>query len=750
MPALNGGEVKSFHHNGAKDAKDRRKGGVPAILVLLGLIPAFCTLGLGGDVSRNEIRQAFVTRIQSPISMDGILDEPDWAKARSIGDLVQREPQPTKPATERTEVKLLHDRQNLYVGVTAYDSEPQRIVATQMKRDSDLRADDRIEILLDTFHDRRNAFYFATNPLGTLVDGLVIENGDLNTDFDAIWDVHVHRFKGGWSAEFVIPFESLSFHKGQTVWGFNISRTIKRKIEEDRWTSARLETSFLQVSEAGEITGLSEIAQGIGLDIRPFGAGSYLHTFDPEKDTLTGKPGLDIFYNLTPSLKWTGTINTDFGETEVDARQINLTRFPLFFPEKRSFFLEDAGVFAFSNTGRDIIPFFSRRIGLLSDQQVPIQAGAKLTGRAGKYDIGVLGVRTREATGLVPAKTFLVGRLRRNFFRQSYIGGIFTSGDPALSASARTFGADLRLATAQFMGRQRNFQVEAFWLMTANEGVSGKDRAFGFSASYPNDFISASLDWRQIEENFRPALGFVSRGRVRRLRIAAELDPRPRGLLDIRQMFHEFSFTRFTRLDQGRTESWRVFTAPINWRFDSGDRIELNYIPQFERLFEPFEISPGVILPPGDYRFTRYRAEFGTASKRRWQVRGTWYFGEYWSGRADEIATTFRYKFPPHFTISLQTDQSFARLPQGRFTTRIFTLRADQSFTPFITLSNLLQFDNESRNLGWQSRLRWILQPGNELFLVFNQGDQQDPRGGIRFRPTSSALTVKFQHTFRF
>lgn len=707
------------------------------------------------EFEAQKTRQAVVTRINTPIVLDGVLDEPDWMRAPSIGDLVQREPRSGATATERTIVKLLSDRDNLYIGITAYDSAPQQIVATQMKRDGDsttdnpLLADDRIEILLDTFHDRRNAFYFATNPLGALVDGLIIENSELNTDFDAIWDVRTHRFSGGWTAEFAIPFKSLGFRKGETAWGFNISRTIKRKLEEDRWASPRLETEFVQVSEAGTISGLGNAEQGLGLDVRPFLASSIRHDFKAENTGLTVKPGLDVFYNITPSLKLTGTLNTDFGETEVDARQINLTRFPLFFPEKRSFFLEDAGVFTFSNTGNDILPFFSRRIGILPGEQVPILAGAKLTGKSGEYDIGVLGVRTEE-TGLVPGKTFFVARVRRNFFAQSYIGAIVTHGDPALDTSATTLGADLHLATANLLGRPQNFQVDSFWLKSLNEGVDGKDSAFGFSASYPNDLVSASVDWREIQENFRPALGFVSRGNVRRLRIAAEFDPRPADFLNIRQMFHEFSFTRYVRIDKKRVESWRIFAAPINWTFNSGDRIEFNYIPQFERLFEPFEISPGVVLPPGDYPFTQFRAEFGTASKRRWQIASSVYFGEYWSGNATEVELTIRYKLPPHLDLSIETDQTFARLPQGDFTTRLFTLRADYSFTPYLTLSNLAQFDNDSRDLGWQSRLRWIIQPGNELFVVFNQDFQQDPQGGFRFSPASTKLATKFQYTFRF
>ena len=302
---------------------------------------------------------------------------------------------------------LLRDQDNLYVGVVAHDAEPDRVVGTQMVRDGSLNADDRIEILLDTFRDQRSAFYFATNAAGALVDGLAFANGQLNTEWDAIWYVRTTRTSSGWTAEFAIPFKSLSFPAEQTVWGFNIARTISRKLEDDRWSGARLDTQFLQVSEAGEITNLGGLTQGIGLDLRPFLAGKWLHLEGSGDDDFSGKPGLDIFYSITPSLRLTATINTDFGETEVDARQINLTRFSLLFPEKRAFFLEGAGVFSFASTGpetpggipgtgADVYPFFSRRIGLIGGQEVPLDAGVKLTGTVGRTEVGVLSVRTRE------------------------------------------------------------------------------------------------------------------------------------------------------------------------------------------------------------------------------------------------------------------------------------------------------------------------------------------------------------------
>jgi uncharacterized protein DUF5916/cellulose/xylan binding protein with CBM9 domain len=699
-----------------------------------------------------ETRRAEIKRINSQVTVDGNLDEAGWTEASTIGELVQREPKPGEKPTEQTEVRIIYDNANLYVGVMCYDSEPARVVATQMARDADLTSDDRIEILIDSFHDRRNAFYFSTNPLGALVDGLLIENGTLNRDWNAIWNVRAQRTGGGWSAEFAIPFKSLGF-KSESAWGFNFSRTIKRKIEEDRWASPRLDIGFSQVSEAGEIAGISGINQGRGLDVRPFFSSKALNNGGAAND-FSAKAGVDIFYNITSNLKWTTTFNTDFAETEVDNRQINLTRFPLFFPEKRAFFLENAGVFSFSNTGPEIIPFFSRRIGLLEGNEVPLRAGTKLTGKAGPYSLGILAVRTGEADledgTTADGKNLFVARVKRDLFKQSYIGGIFTDGNPAGPTSSRTYGADLHLFTSRFLGKGQNFGIDAFGLKSSNEGVTSKDTSYGFSARYPNDLWNLGVDWRHVGNNFDPALGFAPRVNVNKLAISAEFDPRPKNFLNVRQMFHECFYTRFTRLDKGQVESWRLFTAPINYTLNSGEHIEFNYAPQFERLFEPFEIAKGVTLPPGDYRFTRWRAEVFTASKRPWRVDATWWFGSYWSGHADEISTSFQYKLAPRFQVRAALNQTFARLTEGNFVARVISLRADYSVSPLLTFFNLVQFDNESKNLGWQSRVRWILRPGNEVFVVFNQGWLQDERGGFHFRATDTRLAGKVQYTFRF
>ncbi len=697
-------------------------------------------------------KRVSVNLLNEKITLDGAMNEAVWSRATSLGEILQREPKPGISATERTEVKMFADKNHLYIGVICHDSEPDKVVGTQMARDAELEVDDSIAILLDTFHDRRNAFYFATNPAGALIDGLIIENQrNINLNWNGIWNVRTKRTQQGWSAEFEIPFKTLSFNPGQDDWGFNFSRVIIRKIEEDRWASPRLDVEFTQVSEAGEITGFAGMEQGRGLDVRPFALGRWIRD-DRGNSHFEGDAGGDIFYNITPGLRLTSTINTDFAETEADNRQINLTRFPLFFPEKRAFFLENAGVFDFARTvvrGEEMIPFFSRRVGLLEGREVPILAGSKLTGKAGRFDIGALAVRTRE-TQFTSAKNYFVGRIKRNFLKQSFFGGIYTEGDPVNRESGRTIGADIRLATANFMGGKRNFAVDAFAVKTARAGLTGDDTSFGVIASYPNDRWWGYAEYRHVGKDFSPALGFIQRKAIDKFNVRAEFNPRPKDFLNVRQMFNEFAFTLYRRNDFDKVESWRLFTAPVNWEFNSGDRVEFNWVPTFERLFAPFEIADKVNLPAGDYNFTRYRAEFETAPKRPWEAAVTWWFGSYWSGHADEIEAELLFKFAPHFQAGVSAEQTFGRLPQGNFVARVWALRLDYAFSPFFNVANFLQYDNESRNLGLQSRLRWIIKPGNDLFLVFNQGWEQEEFRGIKFRAAGTRVTGKIQYTFRF
>ena len=724
--------------------------------------PVLCSAQNGSTDANPETRSVIVSPTTAKITVDGTLDEAIWSEAPNIGDLIQQQPNPGTTPSERTEVTLLYDSNNLYIGVKAYDSEPDKVIGTQMERDASLSSDDHLEIVLDTFRDQRNAFYFATNPSGAFVDGLAFGNEELNTDWNAIWDVRTKRTDFGWVAEIAIPFKSLNFPANESEWGFNISRNVYRKLEESRWSGARLETDFLQIAEAGKITNLNGLNQGIGLDIRPFIAASWLDSKTSSNDGFDAEPGLDFSYNVTSSIKLTGTLNTDFGETEVDARQINLDRFSLFFPEKRSFFLEDAGVFAFASTGpsspggvprasADVFPFFSRRIGLVNGQEVPINVGLKGTGKTGNTDFGVLYAGT-DSTSFVDSKEFIVARVKQNLFEQSYIGGIFTDGNPALGAEGQTYGVDARLATSDFLGTDKNFVVNAYGTRSDNDDTSDNDKSYGVSAHYPNDSYVGELVYRVIEEDFDPALGFVQRNNVRMYRAGASYNPRPKSLWGIQQMFHDIFYTQFERLDNGHIESTELHITPLDYHFQSGDAVHalFDYDRTYERLFEPFQISPGVVLQPGAYHNNRFKTTIASARKRSVTAFVNASYGDFWSGTAEQISTTVTYKLPPKFNFSIAANQTFAHLPEGDFIARIITSNIDFAVSPFLSFTNLIQYDNRSDNLGWQSRVRWTLQPGRDLFIVFNQGWLQDPMGGFRFQAQDTKVSTKFQYTFRF
>jgi hypothetical protein len=392
---------------------------------------------------------------------------------------------------------------------------------------------------------------------------------------------------------------------------------------------------------------------------------------------------------------------------------------------------------------------------------VPIDAGLKLIGTVGRTEIGVLDVRTGDLhegnTLFVDETNFFVGRVKRNLLEQSYIGAIFTDGNPVSGRSAQTYGADVRLATSRFLGSRRNFVVNGYAARSVNEGVSGDDWSYGAAADYPNDKWLAQFAVKEVQKNFAPAVGFVQRGNVRMVRAGASYNPRPH-FLNILQTFHDVYFTHLTRLDNGEVESWNVYVNFIDWHFRSGDAIHalFDVNPTFERLFEPFEISPGVVLPPGEYRFTRFRAQpLSTANRRRISAGLTLNWGNYWSGEAEQLTTSINFRLPPRFLASFSTNQTWARLPEGDFTARIFTSNINYAVSPRLSFTNLIQYDNRSRNLGWQSRARWTLTPGSDLFVAFNQGWIQEeeealPTRSRHFVTQDTKVSSKIQYTHRF
>ena len=678
--------------------------------------------------------------------IDAVLDEPGWSSIAPIGRLLQQEPNPESDPTEETEIRVLYDEDNLYFGILCRDREPSAIIATQLGRDANFDVDDRIVVLVDPFFDFRNGFFFEVNPQGARADGQVANNAEQRSlEWDGIWEAAARVTDQGWIAEIAVPFKTLRFKPGQTTWGLNVERTIKRRNEVDRWASPRREVWLTNLSMAGRLTALEGVEQGRGLDIRPYvSAGA---------DDGDGKAevGVDVFKNITPSLNASVSVNTDFAETEVDERQVNLTRFPLFFPEKRAFFLEGSGVFEVAGlrprSESDLIPFFSRSIGLLAGQEVPILVGTKLVGRERGFNVGFLDVQTGEteidSLGTVSTQNLLAARVSRNVLRQSWVGAILTHGNPEGRGDNTLFGVDARLATSTFRG-DKNLSLDLYGLGTKDETLAATDYAFGFTLDYPNELWDMGVTGIQIGEDFRAELGFVPRTGIRKYRPFVAFRPRAPEI-GVRRFNFEVFPEVVTDLE-GRVVDWRIFTAPLNLRTESQEHIEWNYIPEFQRLDLPFEIHPGVVIPPGDYRWTRYRFEVNTATKRPWVADFAWWWGSFYTGSLRQLELGLTWKPDAHLRLEIRTERNDVELPEGEFQTSIYELRADTNFSPDVSWANLVQYDTDSGLLGFQSRFRWILKAGNDLFLVYNRGwlDREEV-----LIPYFERGSFKFQYTFR-
>lgn len=705
---------------------------------------------LAGQAWAGTARRAAIGRLSNITRADGDFGDTRWQDIPAVGDFVQHEPVSGVAPTNKTDVQVAYDQDHLWIRVRCWDRNVERLVVRGMARDAELENDDRVEILLDTFHDRRNAYYFATNPAGALVDGRITENAAPALNWDGVWTVKTRADTGGWTAVFQIPFKTLAFDARRSDWGFNVARYLGGLREESRWASSSFDTQFYQVSEAGALEGFEGLSQGIGLDVKPFGIGGFTRELE-RANAVRGvyKFGGDILYRVTPNLGASLTVNTDFAETEVDARQVNLTRFPLFFPEKRGFFLEDAGVFEFGPSADEnpsFLPYFSRRIGLVNGQEAPIDVGAKIAGKVGRFDLGLLDVKTRDSE-VAPAQNFTVARVKYNFFKQSYVGGLFTSGEPTGTADNRVGGIDLKLFTSDFLRRKKNFGVTTFVSKSYTNNLRGSDTAYGVELSYPNDFFSWRAAERVVGVNYNPALGFVERPGVRMTEVGAEINPRPR-FWNIRQMFHVFYLTHYYNLVYHATESREIFVSPLNWQFQGGEHLEFSYTPTFERLFRPFEIHPGVVVPPGSYSSQRGQFEYNTAQNRRFLFECSYSFGPFYSGFDHELGTELAWRQNRHLSASFELQQFWVSLKEASFRTRLAEFKFDYSFSPLLTLANFVQYDTDSRNIGLQSRLRWIIKPGNELFLVVNHSWQQDTLD--RFKVFESRARAKLNYTFRF
>ncbi len=697
-----------------------------------------------------------VATVNGDVHLDGLLDEPAWTAADSIPNLTAIEPVEGTAPQGRTVVRVLAGTHAIVLGIECYDPDPTGIVSYSKARDADLSNEDHVKLVFDTFQDGRSGYIFAVNPSGARYDALVANQGEGEApEWDTAWEAATARRPWGWSVEIRIPIMSLSFGSGLHQWGFNIQRRLQRLLETSRWASPRRDAKIAHPARAGLLDDLPDFELGIGLTVRPSAAGGLQKPSEAATTDGTFDPSLDVTQRIGPNALASLTVNTDFAETEVDTRRTNLTRFSLFFPEKRTFFLEGSDIFAFglgltSGHQPDIVPFFSRRIGLFESQEVRILGGGKLNGRAGNTNFGALAVRAdREtfdpAAGLdsLPGTTMGAVRLKQNVLRESSVGGIATFGDPEGRPGSWTAGADWTFQTSRFQGN-KNFLVGVWGLLTRRDGLAGDRTAAGFKIDYPNDLWDIALTYKRIGDGFDPSLGFVSRSGVQLWNAGINFTYRP-GWPWLRQMLHEVQ-PQLVLDTKGQWESYRVFLAPLNWRFESGERFEFNVVPEGERLDAPLEIADGVFLPPVSYHWVRYRLEADFAAKRRVSGRATWWFGPFYDGTLHQVVLTAQIKPSRAATFELSSERNIGRLPAGVFTQQLLGARANVYFSPDLQLSSFVQYDNQTSVLGTNTRVRWTFDPLGDLFVVYNHNvlDRLN-----RWVLESNELLVKVQYAVR-
>jgi hypothetical protein len=693
------------------------------------------------------------------IRLDGLLDDRAWQEATGIAELVQQSPHPGAGTLYRTTVRVIIQNNKLYFGFECEDPDPSLIAIHTMRRDDPMEGDDTVSVVLNTNGDQRTGYLFSINAAGARADGLVAGREEAKLDWDGIWDTRTARTSKGWSAEIEIPASTISFTGGLATWGVNFERKIAREHTALRWASPTLDSFFLDLSRAGSLVNVTGLSQGRGVEVSPFVAGRSVSNFREAAHAWQGQAGADITWRITPQLAAIASFNTDFAEADVDSLQLNVTRFPLFYPEKRPFFLEGANQFEFGFAMEDdFIPFFSRNIGLFQGDEIPIDGGFKTIGRVGRWNIGLLDVETRTtfsktASVLVPQTNLFTARISYDVTRKLRFGSIVTHGNPDGLHRNTLIGFDGTWRTSELFG-SKNFQIAGWTAFSRGDGPRGNRSGWGYIVDYPNDFLDCFTALNQFGNALNPTLGFLPRSGIRKLDAACVLKPRPAkdGRLNwIRQAFLEHRYYHITNW-RGRTESWGFTWSPLNITLESGDRFQFSVQPQYEFLPAPFTIAPGVALPVGSYRFNRFQEEFQTSAHRAWSFGTTSWFGTFYDGRLFQHSGYLRYTGQGgHWQAGTSIEQDFGTLREGKFVQRLLQVNLAWAFHPNLVLTSFFQYDTQSETVGNNLRLRWTIQPGNDLFIVWNRNWQRlilSPND-LNIVPDRDALTIKLRWTFR-
>ena len=680
-------------------------------------------------------RLAQAARVDHAPKLDGTLDDPLWQQATPITNFRQREPYEGQPPTERTEVRILYTRNEVFFGVACYDSEPRGIVATELRRDVSQELDDYFEIIIDSSHDRRNAYLFQINPLGTQRDGLITDesrsdSGDGDPGWDGVWTSEARITPQGWTATIAIPFSTLNFMQSHDViWGINFKRFIRRKNEEDLWSGWRRTFGATKISEAGELHGISEIGSARLFIVKPYVLGGF-HHLPPSAagsgltpgTTVLHTGGVDIKLGLRSNLVANLTGNTDFADADVDTQQFNLTPYKLFFPEKRQFFLENAGVFNFPLAGSSDLLFFSRQIGIdpITGQEVPINGGAKITGSLDGFELGLMDVDTR-SSGPNPYANYAVLRVKRSLPGGSYIGvmGIDKRSGSRTDPFNQTGGVDTRLVFF------KNLIFSAYAAQTRTPGLSGGQTNLGAVLNYQSNWLDLYTEHRKIGRHFNPEVGFLERTDCVCDYLDANFKVRPK-MRHLRELnFEGFFFHAPDTHGVLQTQEWQGTFRAI---FHNGSYSDDDIADVFtQRITEPFNIYKNVVIPNGLYHWTRHQLTYGSAQDRRLQVQLFERFGTYYNGHLNEarVRATYRAKERLSFSFSQQWNRFRLPLPGGNFSVVVGSFQTNYSFSRFLSISTLLQMDTANTQAASANiRLRWNYRPDSDLYVIYTAGQR--------------------------
>ena len=732
-------------------------------LIAAGLIVSLAARAQSSD----DLKSFRVVRVDEPPVIDGNLDDDVWQLAEVVTDFHQTRPGDGTQPSEPTELYVLYDDDAMYIGARMYDSDPQLIAAPTFRHGQGLGSDDRLVVILDPFNSRRAGYRFETNANGIRHDALYQDITSFQSDWTAIWETAASITEDGWVAELAVPFKTLPFDPNIDTWGFNFGRGIRRRGEEMAWVSRN---RSYNPSIVGLAEGLTGMDQGRGLDIVPSLAVTEARLFDPGSSNSNVEPSLDVFYRLTPSLNAALTVNTDFSATEVDNRQVNLTRFNLFFPEKRDFFLNDADLFQFGRIGgggngnnqaasridrENARPFFSRRVGL--DQNgapVDLEYGGRVSGRVGRWNVGALAIR-QDASGDVDATDLMVSRIAANLTEESTVGVVLTDGDPRSNLDNSVFGFDYRYLNTRLAGG-RQLEADVWMQQSDTEGVDGDEGAFGVAVRMPNNTgLRGGVSLKEVEQNFNPAMGFVSR-------------------TDIQDLSAEIGYTQFFEsgrmqsayfgIDAQRIESldgelqteifkFRLLEIETNSRdgFQLGHQSNVEVVDSAFTIYEEDVdgVMRSVVVPAGRYSFDQSDISFNTASQRRFAGRVGYVTGDFYGGSIESWSGRFGWNRGNNFTMTIQYDYNDIELPEGDFISRLVSLTSAYAFSSNLYWINLIQYDNVSEVLGINTRLQWIPKAGQEGFFVINHNLQDFDKDNT-FKTASSDLSMKFKYTFRF